>query len=161
MWQDLIEVLGKICAVYDDLGRIGERKRDALVKVDMKDLAKILDEEQLAAAKIENLEKKRGAILKELSKNFKNVNANTKAMDFYKNAPSVAIRSKLTSLHGNLTKSVERAVMLRDNNQVLAQSALNAVKFHLNKLSGATINPTYGKQGGANVTHEKNFDFKA
>ena len=149
MWQDLIEVLGKICAVYDDLGRIGERKRDALIKVDMKDLAKILDEEQ------------RGSILKELSKNFKNVNSNTKAMDFYRNAPNVAIRSKLTSLHGTLTKSVERAVMLRDNNQVLAQSALNAVKFHLNRLSGATINPTYGKQGGSNVTHEKNFDFKA
>jgi hypothetical protein len=51
--------------------------------------------------------------------------------------------------------------MLRDNNQVLAQSALNAVKFHLNKLSGATINPTYGKSGSEGITHEKNFDFKA
>ena len=161
MWQDLIEVLGKICAVYDDLGKIGERKRDALVKVDMKDLAKILDEEQLAATKIQNLEKKRGSILKELSKNFKNVNANTKAMDFYRNAPSVAIRSKLTSLHGTLTKSVERAVTLRDNNQILAQSALNAVKYHLNRLSGATVNPTYGQKGGGSVSHEKNFDFKA
>ena len=57
MWQELIEVLTKICAVYEDLGKIGERKRDALVAVDMKGLAKILDEEQLAAAKIQNLEK--------------------------------------------------------------------------------------------------------
>ena len=160
MWQDLIEVLGKICAVYDDLAKIGERKRDALVSVDMKGLAKILDEEQLAAAKIQRLEKKRGSILVELSKKI-NVNENTKAVELYRKAPSVAMRLKLTTLHGNLTKSVERAITLRDNNQILAQSALNAVKFHLNKLGGATINPTYGSKGGEGVTHEKKFDFKA
>lgn len=161
MWQELIDVLTKICAVYEDLSKIGERKRDALVAVDMKGLAKILDEEQLAAAKIQNLEKKRGAVLIELSKNLKNVTPNTKAMELYGNAPSVALRSKLTNLHATLTKNVERAVILRDNNQVLAQSALNAVKFHLNKLSGATVNPTYGKSGSEGITHEKKFDFKA
>lgn len=160
MWQDLIEVLGKICAVYDDLGKLGERKRDALVSVDMKGLAKILDEEQLAAAKIQNLEKKRGSILIELSKQL-NVNENTKADEFYRKAPNAAIRSKLTTLHGTLTKSVERAVTLRDNNQVLAQSALNAVKYHLNRLGGATVDPTYGQKGGGSVSHEKKFDFKA
>lgn len=161
MWQDLIEVLGKICTVYEDLGKIGERKRDALVTVDMKTLSKILDEEQLAAAKIQNLEKKRGSILKELSKGFKNVNEKTKATEFYKNAPNAQIRARLTSLHGRLTKNVERAVTLRDNNQVLAQSALNAVKYHLNKLGGAAMTPTYGQKGGASVVHEKKFDFKA
>ena len=87
MWQDLIEVLGKICAVYDDLGKLGERKRDALVSIDMKGLAKILDEEQLAAAKIQRLEKKRGSILIELSKQLK-VNENTKADEFYQKAPN-------------------------------------------------------------------------
>ena len=161
MWQDLIEVLDKICAVYDDLAKIGERKRDALVKVDMDGLSKILDEEQLAAAKIQRLEKKRGSILQELSKNLKNVNANTKPLEFYKNAPNYAMRSKLRNLHGTLSKNVERAVTLRDNNQVLAQSALNAVKYHLNRLGGATVNPTYGNTGGGGVTHEKKFDFKA
>ena len=159
MWQDLIEVLGKICAVYDDLAKIGERKRDALVSVDMKGLSKILDVEQLAAAKIQRLEKKRGSILVELSKKI-SVNENTKAEELYRKAP-VSMRLKLTTLHGNLTKSVERAITLRDNNQILAQSALNAVKFHLNKLGGATINPTYGAKGSEGVTHEKKFDFKA
>ena len=160
MWKDLIDVLGKICTVYDDLAKIGERKHEALVKVDMDGLAKILDEEQLAAAKIQKLEKKRGSILQELSKNFKNVNADTKATEFYKNAP-ITIRSKLRNLHVTLSKNVERAVTLRDNNQVLAQSALNAVKYHLNRLGGATVNPTYGNKGGNAVTHDKKFDFKA
>ncbi len=161
MWQELIDVLKKICAVYDDLSRIGEKKRDTLVAVDMKGLAKVLDEEQLAAAKIQNLEKKRGSILTELSKTLKNINADTKAEELYRKAPTVALQSELTNLHIALTKSVERAVKLRDNNQILAQSALKAVKYHLNKLGGATVNPTYGKVGNSGVTHEKKFDFKA
>ena len=161
MWKELIDVLKKICAVYDDLSRIGEKKRDTLVAVDMKGLAKVLDEEQLAAAKIQNLEKKRGAILTELSKTLKNVNADTKADELYKKAPTLALQTELTNLHAALTKSVERAVKLRDNNQILAQSALKAVKYHLNKLGGATVNPTYSRVGNAGVTHEKKFDFKA
>ena len=160
MWQDLIDILGKICAVYDDLGKLGERKRDALVSIDMKGLSKILDEEQLAAAKIQRLEKKRGSILLELSKSLK-VDVNTKAEEFYRKAPNSALKVKLMNLHWTLTQSVGRAVKLRDNNQILAQSALNAVRFHLNRLGGATINPTYGAKGTEGVTHEKKFDFKA
>jgi hypothetical protein len=73
MWQELIDVLKKICAVYDDLSRIGEKKRYTLVEVDMKGLAKVLDEEKMAAAKIQNLEKKRGPINKEIKKKQKNI----------------------------------------------------------------------------------------
>lgn len=161
MWKNLIDVLGKICVVYDDLAKIGERKRDALVGIDMEGLAKILDEEQIAAAKIQNLEKQRGAILKELSKDNKAISESTKAEDFYKNAPSLAIEKRLLTLHKMLTKNVDRAIKIRDNNQILAQGALDAVKYHLNKLSGATVEQTYGNGGDGVVTHQKKFDFKA
>ena len=63
--------------------------------------------------------------------------------------------------HKNLTKKVNETITLRDNNQVLAQSALNAVKYHLNKIGGATVEPTYGNSGNDIVTHKKKFDFKA
>ena len=161
MWTKLIDVLGKICVVYDNLANIGERKRDALVTIDMEGLSKILDEEQLAAAKIQKLEKERGAILKELSKNNSAIKNSTKAEDFYQNAPSLAMEKRLISLHKTLTKNVNRAIKIRDNNQILAQGALDAVKFHLNRLSNAAVEPTYGKSGGDIVTHQKNFDFKA
>lgn len=157
MWQDLMDVLGKICVVYDSLKKIEEKKRDALVGIDMEGLSKILDEENLAAAKIQKLEQKRGSILQELAKNYP---PTQKAEDFYKNAPTLAIEKRLISLHKTLSKNVDSAVKLRDNNQILAQSALNAVQYHLNRLSGAAIDPTYGK-GGTSVTHQKNFDFNA
>ena len=161
MWTKLIDVLGKICVVYDNLAKIGERKRDALVTIDMEGLSKILDEEQLAAAKIQKLEKERGAILQELAKNNPAIKDSTKAEDFYQNAPSLAMEKRLISLHKTLSKSVDRAVKIRDNNQILAQGALDAVNFHLNRLSNAAVEPTYGKKGGDIVTHQKNFDFIA
>ena len=161
MWTKLIDVLGKICIVYDNLAKLGERKRDALVTIDMEGLAKILDEEQLAAAKIQKLEKERGSILTELAKNNPAINDSTKAEDFYKNAPSSAIEKRLITLHKTLSKNVDRAVKIRDNNQILAQGALDAVKFHLNRISDASVEPTYSNKGGGIVTHHKNFDFKA
>ena len=161
MWTKLVDVLGKICVVYDNLAKIGERKRDALVTVDMEGLSKVLDEEQLAAAKIQRLEKERGNIMKELAKNNPSVNDSTKAEDFYKNAPSLAMEKRLISLHKSLSKSVDRAVKIRDNNQILAQGALDAVKYHLNRMSNATVETTYGNKGGEVVTRQKNFDFKA
>lgn len=157
MWQDLMDVLGKICVVYDDLKKIEERKRDALVGIDMDGLSKILDEENLAASKIQKLEQKRGSILQELAKTYP---PTSKAEDFYRNAPTLAIEKRLISLHKTLSKNVESAVKLRDNNQILAQSALDAVQYHLNRLSGAYVDPTYGKSGNS-VTHQKKFDFNA
>lgn len=160
MWQNLMDVLGKICVVYDNLAAIEERKRDALVGIDMDGLSKILDEENLAASKIQKLEKKRGAILQELAKTHAEVNNSTKAEDFYKFAPSLAVEKRLLTLHKTLTKNVERAITLRDNNQILAQSALDAVKYHLNRLSGAAVEQTYSA-GGSVISHQKKFDFDA
>ena len=160
MWQDLINVLDKICDVYDKLANLGERKRVALVAVNIEGLSKILDEEQLIAAKIQKLEQQRGEILQELSKNNSAVNSNTKAEDFYKTAPAPIITQKLLDLHKKLSQNVERTLKIRDNNQILAQSALDVVKYNLNRLSGAFVEPTYGNKG-AIVTHQKKLDYKA
>lgn len=160
MWQKLIEILNNLSAVYDELAKLGEKKRDALVAVDMDGLAKILDHEQLIAAKIENLEKQRGSILLELSKDNPAITSNIKAEDFYKMAPTPFVKKQLLIVHKKLSENVERTLKIRDNNQILAQCALDAVNFRLNQLSGAFVEPTYGNKG-AIVTHQKKFDYEA
>ena len=161
MWQDLIETLDKLGEVYDKLAALGEKKRNALVGIDMKGLSEILDAEQLLAAKIQKLEKQRIGILKSLSKSDKTVTVDTKAKDFYRTAPSLDVEKKLIQLHDRLNKSVDNAVKIRDSNRVLAQCALDAVQGQLNKLSGAAIEPTYSDKGAGVVTHQKKFDIKA
>ena len=161
MWQDLIETLDKLGEVYDNLATLGERKRNALVGIDMKGLSDILDAEQLLTAKIQKLEQRRIEILKDLSKSNKTLTVDTKAKDFYHTAPSAAVEKKLLALHDRLSKNVDRAVAIRDNNRVLAQCALDAVQGQLNKIGGAAVEPTYSGKGAGVVTHKKNFDFKA
>ena len=161
LWQNLMDILGKINLAYDSAIELGERKHKALVIIDMDGLSKILDEEQLLTAKIQKLESQRGETLIELSKVEPSININTKMEELFKLAPRKAIEDRLKQLHKSLTTKVNQTINLRDNNNILAQSALNAVKYHLNKIGGATVEPTYGSKGGDIVTHKKNFDFKA
>ena len=161
MWQNLIETLDKLGGAYDDLATLGEKKRSALVGIDMKGLSEILDVEQLITAKIQKLEQKRVDVLKNLSKADKTLNETTSTKDFYRKAPSLAVEKKLLQLHTRLSKNIDRALTVRNNNQVLAQCALDAVQGQLNRLSGAAVEPTYSGKGAGVVTHQKNFDFKA
>ena len=161
MWSNLLDVLGKIIVSYDNAIELGERKHKALVSIDMEGLSKILDEEQLLTAKIQKLERQRGEILTNLSKMESSIQPNSKMEDLFAFAPTRAVEDRLKLLHRNLTNKVNKAIDIRNNNQILAQGALDAVKYHLNKIGGATVEPTYGNTGGDIVTHKKNFDFKA
>ena len=161
MWQNLIDVLGKINVAYDSALDLGKRKHGALVSIDMDGLAKILDEEQLLTAKIQKLERQRGQTLINLSNMEPSIQPSSKMEELFNLAPSRAIEDRLKFLHKNLINKVNQVIQLRDDNQLLAQSALNAVNYHLNKIGGAMVEPAYGNKGNDVVTHKKNFDFKA
>ena len=152
MWQALIDTLDKLGATYDDLATLGEKKYAALVNVDMKNFSALLDEEKAIITKINKLEQNRLELLKDSPK--------ISAEDFYKSAPA-PIAEELFKLHGRLVENVQRALKLRDDNQVLAQCALDSAQMKLNKIGGATIEPTYSGKGADVVTHQKNFDFMA
>lgn len=155
MWQNLIDTLDKLGGVYGDLVELGEKKQAALVNVDMKNFSALLDKEKAIISEIHKLEQNRRELFKDLS------NSNTiSAEDFYKSAPA-PVAEKLFELHGWLVKNVQRALKLRDDNQVLAQCALDVAQMKLNKLGGATVEPTYSGKGAGVVTHQKNFDFMA
>ncbi|MBE8954553.1 MAG: flagellar protein FlgN [Quinella sp. 2Q5] len=161
MWEDLTNTLDKLGEVYDKLANLGERKRNALVGIDMTGLSNILDEEQLLTAKLQKLEQRRVEILNGLSKSNKTVTESTRAEEFYRAAPSPEMTKRLLELHERLNRNVARTLQIRDNNRVLAQCALDAVRNQLNKLSGAAVEPTYSGKGGDIVTHQKKFDLKA
>lgn len=159
MWQDLIDTLDKLGGVYDDLAKLGERKHAALVSVDMQKLSAILDEEKLFTTRIQELEQNRIELFNDLSKNI-NLNESKTANAFYLSAP-LSAQEKLFNSHERLIKNVQRALKIRDDNQVLAQVALDATQVRLNKLGGASVEPTYSGKGSDIVTHKKNFDFMA
>ena len=159
MWQNLIETLDKLGEVYDNLAVLGEKKRAALINVDMKNLSAILDEEKIRLTEIQKLEQQRIELFKDLSKS--NTGEPPTAENFYRTAPSHVLEKKLFESHKRLVENVQRALKIRDDNQVLAQCASDAAQMKLNKIGGATVEQTYSDKGSGIVTHQKNFDFMA
>ena len=152
MWQNLIDTLDKLGATYDNLANLGEKKKTALINFDMKNFPALLDDEKNIIAQIHKLEQNRREFFKDLSI--------TSAKDFYKSAPE-PVAEKLFALHKRLVQNVQRALKIRDDNQVLAQCALDSAQMKLNKIGGAMVEPTYSGKGAGIVTHQKNFDFMA
>ena len=161
MWTELTDIFQKLTSAYESAADIGRRKHTALVTINMKSLEKILDEEQLVISKIQRLEKARGAILTEMAKADPSITSETKMEDFISLAPNRQLKERLKALHKELSQQVEATIKMRDDNQVLAQGALDAVKYHLNRLGGARVESSYSNKGGNVVSHRKNFDFKA
>ena len=161
MWTELTEVFRKLASAYESAASIGKRKHEALVTINMKSLEKILNEEQLIISKIQRLEKSRGALLTEMAKADPSITVETKMEDFIEQAPNRELKTRLRLLHKELSRQVEETIRLRDDNQVLAQGALDAVNYHLNRLGGAKVESSYSNKGGNVVSHRKNFDFKA
>ncbi len=159
MWQNLIDTLDKLGEVYDNLAVLGEKKRAALINVDMKNLSEILDEEKSRLTEIQKLERQRVELFKDLSKS--DSSEPLSAEDFYRLAPSHVVEEKLFKLHKRLVENVQRALKIRDDNQVLAQCASDIAQMKLNKIGGAKVEPTYSGNGAGVVTHQKNFDFMA
>lgn len=160
-WNELAEVFKSLTATYGSAVELGKRKHEALVMVDMGSLSKILDEEQLLIARIQRLEKKRGALLTQMAQSEPSITSETKMEDFIRLAPTRELEAQLSELHRELSKNVAETIRLRDNNQILAQGALDAVKYHLNRLSNASMDNTYSNKGGVGVNHKNNFNYKA
>ncbi len=161
MWKELVDVLGGIYLVYQDMLNLGGRKKTALIGVDMKTLEKLLEEEKTLAHRVQELEKKRGEILQKLMEENRDIRPDSKLVDMYVFAPSRPIENRLKELHKKLDDCIQKVQKLNSDNMVLTQGALQAVSFHLNRLGGASVDPTYGNTGKDMVSHEKKFDFKA
>lgn len=161
MWKDLIDVLGKIYLTYQDMMALGGKKKSALVAVDMKGLEKILEEEKTLAHRVQELEKKRKGILRQLMESNRGIRPDSKLVEMYAFAPSRPIENRLKDLHKKLDTCIQKVQEQNNDNMVLTQGALQAVSFHLNRISGAAVEPTYGNGGRDVVSHEKKFDFKA
>lgn len=161
MWKDLVEVLGKIYLAYQDMLNLGGRKKAALIGVDMKGLEKLLEEEKILAHRVQELENKRKGILRQLMEENKAIRPDSKLVEMYAFAPSRPIENRLKELHKKLDDCIKEVQKLNSDNMVLTQGALQAVSFHLNRIGGASVDPTYGNTGRDTVSHEKKFDFKA
>ncbi len=161
MWKDLLEVLGRLDLVYKEVVPLLKQKKQALIGLKLDELKTIVEKEESLTQKIEQLEKQRLEILTKMAQQNPNINANVKMQDLFSQTPNKIISQRLDLFHKNLSKHIDEVKKISEENNVLATAALDAAKFHLNRLSSATVEPTYGKKGNDVVSRKNNYDFNA
>lgn len=160
MWQEFATTLNDLNKTYQALIELGKKKRNALVMVDMKTVETLLPAEEKLTGKIARLEKTRQGILLKLAATSEKLGPDSKMDDILKLAPAGKMREVLQKLYTMLQATVQEAQEISENNAILIRAAMNAAAFHLNRISGAAVEPAYGK-GGEVVSHRKNFDYNA
>ena len=161
MWQELMKVMQEINKEYGLLQSIEKKKHALLISVNLPQLEPLIKDEGAHAAKIAELEARRKAVLTKLAGLEKNLRPDMKMTELFSVAPNPRIRNLLKELHKELDERVEAVVRQNEINSVLVHGALNAVNVKLNKLSGASVEPTYGQGGKDIVSHRRNFEFRA
>lgn len=161
MWNELLDVLGKMNLVYRDVLTLGEKKHGMLVAIDMKGLDALLKQEQELLHQVQKLEKRRKEVMGEMAASVRGLTPESKMEELFSCAPSKPVEDRLKTLHKGLDELLRKVEERNQNNKILTQAALDAVGFHLNRLSGATVDPTYGSGGQDRVSQNKTLDFKA
>ena len=160
MWQELAATLNELNKIYQQLIETGKRKHNVLVAIDMKALEGLIEEEEQLTQKIGVLEQKRQKTLIHLAVENRSIQKDTQLSELLELAPK-ELQPVLRQLSQSLTASTTKVSELRDGNNLLIRAAMDAAAYHLNRIGGARVEPSYGQGGSEVVSHRKNFEFKA
>lgn len=158
MWQDLLVAMEEMTEAYKQLFSLSQKKRKALVSVDLSALEKLLQEEEKLTAAVNRAEQKRRGILRRLAEADERLTPDSRLEDLCSSCPSLPMAQQLRHLHAALGSMVTKLQEAGGHNEVLIRGALSAVNYRLNQLGGSAVQPAYGMQGQEIVSHKKNFD---
>lgn len=161
MWQKLASNMAFIIKQYQQLLALGKEKHKVLVAVDIKSLESVINREQEYITAVNKAEKTRQSIIKELSVTDVRISSSMKMYDVLQQCRDSVQKEQLEKLHIMLGQLVKEVNAVNEENTFLTKAALNAVNFKLNQLGGLSVEQGYGNRGQEQVSHQKNFDFRA
>jgi len=159
MDKDFIDLLNRLNAAYELLIKLGRQKKKALIAIDMKAVAGLNDQEEKITSAIAQMEKQRQAKLLALIKADASIRPDTTMAEMIRRARPDQ-RQGLQSLYDALTKHVSEARQLTEDNRILVEAALRAVHYHLNRIGGTTVQPSYGRAGETGVQQRRRLNFE-
>lgn len=168
LMENLIEVLGKESAEYENLLGLSMRKTPAIVAGNLEELAKITDEEQNVVGRINRLDIKRQEVFADIANV---INRDVKVLKISDLIAMLAARpeeqQKLAKVHDKLRAAVHEVQRVNEQNRILILNALEMVEFDMNMLQSMKAAPeTANYNKGAYNTGEhmgvgvKGFDAK-
>ncbi len=142
--ENLIDVLNTEYSLYEELYQLSLKKTPVIVAGNLEELSAITGEEQARAKKLQELEKKREAVVKDI------------AMVLNLNTKDVTVKSLVIALNGQkeqkslseirdkLKKILKDFGTVNDMNKHLVQDSLDMAEFNLNLYRSASSMPQTG-----------------
>lgn len=160
MWQNLIDIIQTLVEIYAQLFVLNEKKRKAVLDIDMHTLEGLIKEEQAIINSIITAEQTRKNILKTMAVNNSPINEHSNVKNLLHFCPQ-EYKDSFLKVNNDLSASVQKVSSISEANKLLMQGALTAVNMNINSLAGIKADPGYGKNGTQNFSpHEKNFELK-
>ncbi|WP_307222752.1 flagellar export chaperone FlgN [Pectinatus haikarae] len=160
MWNSLIDILLKLTKIYDELFLLNEKKRSAVLDIDMHILDMIVDEEQKLTDIIMKVEKERQDILKKMAAKNALVNKLSNSKTLTMVCPT-EYKEKFLTANEKLSNAVKRTADINETNRLLLRGALTAVNININALVQMKAEPNYKENGNQQFfPQNKNLDFK-
>ena len=133
--EDLLDVLEKEEKQYQELTALGELKKRAVIKADIKALEQVTIDEADAASVLQNLAKKRNSVLNDmatvLGKEPKEMTI-TKMIAYLEGQPKE--QQKLAEIKEKLLTAGKKMITVNQQNEVLLKQAMGMVEFDLTLL---------------------------
>lgn len=162
MVDRLLMALEKDCEIYTEILRIGEEKKEVIIKGDIEKLDQITKREHALIASLMKLEEIRDQIVSEIMKQ-----TGLKKVDVIDDLVSVVddgSKEKLALVKRKLGNLMSDVKDVNESNGTLLQQSLDLIEFNVNVMS--TLGETETNYGNrANINYEKTrprgFDAKA
>lgn len=133
LMENLIETLEKENDEYILLIELSKEKTPIIIKGDLPALSDITEREQAVVARIQNLEKKRIQVMKDIAEVTNHRGEELKLTDLIKMMESrPKERDALTNVHDNLRTTLSGMKKINEQNRELIKNSLEMVEFEMN-----------------------------
>ena len=137
LMENLLDVLEQEDNLYQKLLGLSMKKSPIIIKGEIASLQAITDEEQDVVSQINNLDRKREEVMKDIA-NVLNKDVNTLKLGHLVEmlAGQPKEQAKLSELNERLKETTRRMKSVNEQNKELLATALEMVEFDLNILKG-------------------------
>ncbi len=164
--EELITTLEEEETIYETLIPINVKKTKIIISNDLEALQKITDQEQTMILKINALEHKRQEVIVNIgtviSRNPSTLDLKTMVKLLEKQPEE---QKRLSQIHDNLRRTIERLMELNHQNQSLIEQSLELIEFNMNFIQSTRMSPgnNYNKNAseiGTQYEQTRMFDAK-
>lgn len=142
LMENLIMILGDLCDEYENLLGLSTQKTPVIISGNLEELSKITDEEQIVVSRINQLDRKRQEVVRDIA-NVINKDVEDLKLDsiIQMLEPRPAEQQKLAVVYDRLKDVITREKRVNEQNRQLITSALEMVQFDINMLQAMKTAP--------------------